>query len=363
MAKQTSLADFHRRRGAAFAAYEDWLLPEHYGDIEQEYRAVRSAVGLIDLSHRAMLQFTGPDRLPFLQGMLSNDLRPLKMFEGQQAAILTQQGKIIADVRVLCAMNSFYLDFWEPLKDKILSHLNRYLVADEVEIVDPNENWQMLSVQGPHAEALLKEVCGLVELPAQAMGHGMIQFDGAPVCVVRADRFGEPGYDVIVGTAKLEQMAQRLTEAGRQHQAQWCGEQAQNILRVEAGVPRYGVDMTEDNLLLETGLDQAVSFTKGCYLGQEVVERIRSRGHVNRKLCGLLLDGLTAARAGDTVSAGGKDAGKITSSVLSPALNRPIALAMITKDYWNPGTVLSVMHQGCAIGATVTPLPFIPSSS
>ena len=146
--------------------------------------------------------------------------------------------------------------------------------------------------RGRTREALLKEVCGLVELPAQAMGHGMIQFDGAPVCVVRADHFGATGFDLIVGTAKLEQMAQRLTEAGRQHQAQWCGEQAQNILRVEAGVPRYGVDLTEDNLLLEIGLDQAVSFTKGCYLGQEVVERIRSRGHVNRKLCGLLLDGL-----------------------------------------------------------------------
>lgn len=359
MAKQSNLIDFHKQHGAVFTEKESWLIAKQFGNPEAEYRAVREAVGLIDLAHRTLLQFTGPDRLPFLQGMLSNDLRSLKMFEGQQATLLTQQGKVIADVRVLCAMNSFYLDFWEPLKDKILAHLNRYLVADEVEINDPSENWQMLSVQGPRAPALLGELFGHSPLPSHPAQHAMIQFDDSPICVVHANRFGEPGFDLIVATTALGHVAKQLTETGKKFSAAWVGEEAQEILRIEAGVPLYGVDFSEESLLLEVGLDNAVSFTKGCYLGQEVVERIRSRGHVNRKLSGLLLDGDEIARPGDQVSAGDKQIGVITSSVHSPSLKRPIALGYIHRDFWTPGTVVSVAHRDGSLAATVTELPFI----
>ena len=359
MAKQSLLAELHRRNHAVFTEQDGWLIADHFGDPSAEYRAVSAAAGLLDFAHRAMLQFTGPDRLSFLQGMLSNDLRQLKMFEGQQATLLTQQGKVVADLRVLCAMNSIYLDFWEPLKDKILAHLNRYLVADEVEINDPSEQWKMLSLQGPLAKSLLEKLLASTELPALPNSHGMFQFDGAPVCVVRADRSGYNGFDVIVQTERLEPIANRLIELG----AAWVGARAQEILRIEAGIPRYGVDFDEDNLLLEVGLDDAVSFTKGCYLGQEIVERIRSRGHVNRKLCGLVLEGPTSAASGDTLSRDGHDAGKITSSVVSIALNRPIALGYVHKDYWAEGTRLTVRHGQDAISATVIKLPFVPVPS
>ena len=158
----------------------------------------------------------------------------------------------------------------------------------------------MLSLQGPRAQVILDQVFANAELPVQPNHHGMVQFDATPVCVVRADRSGPDGFDLIVQTSQLAAFAQRLTELG----AAWVGEQAQNILRIEAGIPRYGIDFSEDNLLLEVALDDAVSFTKGCYLGQEVVERIRSRGHVNKKLCGLVLDGNTPASSGDKISAG-----------------------------------------------------------
>ncbi len=359
MAKQSLLTDRHRRNGAVFVEHDGWLLADHFA-AAAEYRAVRSAAGIFDLSHRAMLQFTGPDRVSFLQGMLSNDVCALKMFDGQQATILTQQGKVIADLRVLCAMNSLYLDFWEPLKEKILAHLNRYLVADEVEINDPNDEWKMLSLQGPRARNMLGEVFTNAELPTQPNQHAMLQFDGAPICVVRADRSGAGGFDLIVQNEQLQTLAQRLTELG----AAWVGERAQNILRIEAGIPRYGIDFTEDNLLLEVGLDNAYSYTKGCYLGQEVVERIRSRGHVNRKLCGLLLDGNAPAGAGDAILAGDHEVGKITSSVASFALNRPIALGYVHKDFWSPETSLAVRHESSSIAAKLTPLPFVaPSAS
>ena len=361
MAKQLPLVKFHKSNGAEFLEVDGWLLPAHFGNSAAEYAAVRSAVGLMDLSHRGLLQLTGPDRLSFLQGMLSNDLRILKPFTGQHATLLSQQGKVIADVRVLCAMNSFYLDFFESLKEKILAHLNRYLVADEVDIADRSNEYATLSVQGPQSEALLRKLIGQAELPERSLQHAMITLDATATCVVYASHTGETGFDLIVPIANLPNIAHKLTEAGKQFSAAWIGEEAQNILRIEAGIPRYGIDFTEDNLLLEVGLDDAVSFSKGCYLGQEVVERIRSRGHVNKKLVGLFLEGQEPARSGDEVIFADKPIGIITSSVHSPTLGRPIALGYVHRDYWNPDTRLVVKHDGIALDARVTNLPFVPA--
>ena len=361
MPEQSTLSSLHKSNGAEFTERDGWLLPAHFGNSATEYAAVRSAVGLMDLSYRGLLQLTGPDRLSFLQGMLSNDLRVLKPFTGQYAALLTQQGKVIADVRVLCAMNSFYLDFFDNLKEKILAHLNRYLVADEVEIVDRSIEYATLSIQGPKSEALLRSLVGQAELPEHPLQHTMITLNGAAICVVFASHTGETGFDFIAPIASLPDIAVKLTEAGKQFSAVWVGETAQNILRVEAGIPRYGVDFTEDNLLLEVGLDHVVSFSKGCYLGQEVVERIRSRGHVNRKLTGLLLGGQEAAYPGDAIAHDDKPIGNITSAVHSPALGRPIALGYVHRDYWNPGTHLIVKHNGIGLDATTTDLPFVPA--
>ena len=356
MAKRSTLYDLQQRLGAVFTIEDGWLMAQCFGDPASEYASVVDSAGLFDLADRAMLQFTGEDRLSYLQGMLSNDLRPLKTFDGQKAAILTQQGKVIADVRVLCSLNSFYLDFREPLKEKILNHLRRYLVADDVEIHDPNEQWKMLSLQGPGAKAILDQLFAGAHLPNQPHQHGMVQYDGSPVCVVRSDRSGYDGFDLIVQNSQLAALARRQIELG----AAWVGAQAQNILRVEAGIPLYGRDFSEDNLLLEVALDDAVSFSKGCYLGQEVVERIRSRGHINRKLCGLLLDGDKPANPGDTLTANTKDVGQITSSVESIALQRPIALGYINKEFWAPGTTLSVRQiGGSETAATVTARPIV----
>jgi len=361
MAKQSLLSTFHQSNGARFVEQDGWLLPAHFANSAAEYAAVRSAAGLIDLSYRGLLQVTGPDRLSFLQGMLSNDLRVLEPFAGQYATLLSQQGKVIADVRVLCAMNSFYLDFLETLKEKIVAHLNRYLVADEVEIADRSNEYATLSIQGPQSEALLRQLLGQVELPAHSLQHAMVNLDATAICIVHASHTGETGFDLIVPIPNLPNVAQKLTESGKQFSAAWVGEEAQNILRVEAGIARYGVDFTEDNLLLEVGLDHAVSFSKGCYLGQEVVERIRSRGHVNKKLVGLSLEGQESAHPGDAIVSADKPVGTITSSVHSPALDRPIALGYVHRDYWNLDTRLIVKHDGILLDARVTDVPFVPA--
>jgi glycine cleavage system T protein len=359
MAKQSILSEFHKSNGAVFVERDGWLLPAHYGDPAAEYQAVRSAVGFSDISHRALLQVTGPDRLPFLQGMLSNDLRLLKPGEGQYAAVLNQQGKVLADVRVLRSDNSFYVDLWDSVREKIAEHLNRYLVADEVEIADRSDDYQLISVQGPRSKALLQSFFNRVDLPDRLMQHVMVDIVGASACVVCDSHTGEAGFDLFVTKLDLTDFARSLTQIGASFSARWVGEEAQEILRLEAGIPRYGIDFTDDNLLLEAGLRDAVSFTKGCYLGQEVVERIRSRGHVNKKLMGLLIDAPQPQLAGDAVIASGRGIGSVTSSAHSPALGRTIALAYINKDYWLPGASVLVHHGGAPIAATVTELPFV----
>lgn len=360
MIRQSPLHELHLSHGAVLGERDGRNLPVHFGRSADEYEAVRSAVGLFDLSHRALLQLTGPDRASFLQGMLSNDVRALQSFEGQYAALLTQQGKVIADVRVLCSLNSFYLDFWDSLREKVSAHLDRYLIADEVEIADRSEEYGMLSLQGPGSHALLSAALAtMIELPTRPRQHAMVEISGAATCVVRESHTGEAGYDLIAPSVSLPAIAAELTAIGKASGAAWVGEDAQEVLRVEAGLPRYGVDFTEENLLLEVGID-AVSFTKGCYLGQEVVERIRSRGHVNKKLCGLLIDGEEAAAPGDSIKAGDREVGRITSSVLSPRLRRPIALGYVHKDFWNPGQVVAIGPT--ETGGTVAALPFLPPS-
>jgi folate-binding protein YgfZ len=361
VAKQSPLSAFHKSNGAVFTESDGRLVPARFGDAAAEYKAVRSTAGLIDRCDRGLIQLTGPDRLSFLQGMLSNDLRDIGPGEGQDAAVLNQQGKVLGDVRVLRSENSFYLDLWEAVKDKIIAHLNRHLVADEVEIADRSDGYGILSIEGPRSRALLRELVGEAELPARLAAHVIVNLDGAAICIVHDSHMGEAGFDLIIPIAALRNIARKATDLGKRIGALWVGTEAENTLRIEAGIPRYGTDITEDHLLLETGLEHAVSFTKGCYLGQEVVERIRSRGHVNKKLCGLLLDGEAPARAGDLIFAADKNIGHVTSAVYSPALARPIVLGYLHRDFWTPGSKVSVDRGGESLTATVAGLPFVPS--
>jgi folate-binding protein YgfZ len=358
VAKESPLAEIHRLNGAEFGEENGWLLPSRFGDPMQEYRSVRSHVGLLDFCHRGILRFTGPDRVSFLQGMISNDVKKLSDGEGMAAAFLNVQGKILADSRILCTADSLIVDLWEFLKGKIVAHLDRYLIADEVEIADLSGELGVLSLQGPMSGPLLKELLEEAEIPAAEHSHREFSIQGAEVRVIRSSHTGEEGYDLMAKKQDLSSILTRVQKLGGKFGARWIGSQALEILRVEAGIPRYGSDMTEDNLLLETGLERAVSFQKGCYLGQEVVERIRSRGHVNRRLAGIVLDGDSCPAAADPVHADHKEIGKITSSVFSPFLNHPIALGYVHRDYLKPEIPVSIHHNSEILTARIASLPF-----
>ena len=362
MARSTPLVEIHRANGAELGEEDGWIVPSHFGVPLEEYQAVRSRVGLLDMCDHTALHLTGPDRVSYLQGMVTNDVKALTPGTGLYAAVLDVSGKMLADLRVFCTEASFILLLREPLKQKVIAHLNRYLVADDVEIEDHDGGYGMISLQGPEARSLLGAVTSAKELPSQVHSHLLLRIGGREIRVIRSTHTGEDGFDLLMEVHDLAPVVSLLEKAGADFSPRWIGLRAQELLRMEAGVPRYGADMDDEKLFPETGLEQAVSYHKGCYLGQEVVERIRSRGHVNRKLAGMALEGEAPVIRGDKIICAGKEIGRVTSSVFSPALKRPIALGYVQRDYLQPGTQISVERNGQLIAGAIAPLPFHPAS-
>ena len=352
--KISSLDDFHKGNGAVFRERAGWRLPARFGDPAAEYDSVRAAAGWLDLADRALLSITGPDSVEWLQGMVSNDVKALSAGEGVPAAVLNIQGKILADLRVFRTDDAFLVELREPLAAGVLEHLDRYLIADEVEIAEPSPGLAVLSIQGPQAEAALSGLLDAGSLPAGELCHGEVECAGIRLRVVRATHTGESGFDLLVPRNRLLTLA--TLPAARD--IPWIGLEAQETLRIEAGIPRYGVDMDAETLLLETSLDGAVSFSKGCYLGQETVERIHSRGHVNRRLVGLEVRGRTVPEPGDPLLGEDRNIGRVTSAVASPRLRCPIALAYVHRSYVEPGSAVTIEHGDERIPALVHALPF-----
>ena len=352
--KISSLDHFHKGNGAVFVEREGWSLPSRFGGPAAEYDAVRSAAGWLDLADRTLLSVTGPDSVEWLQGMLSNDVAALGPGDGTPAAVLNIQGKILADVRVFRDADGFLLDLNEPLAAGIVEHLNHYLIADEVEISDRSGDLAMLSIQGAGAETALTGLLNAVALPAADLAHAELECPVGRLRVIRASHTGEPGFDIVATTRDI--LATVSLPAASD--IAWIGHEARQTLRIEAGIPLYGVDMDADTLLLETSLDNAISFTKGCYLGQETVERIHSRGHVNRRLTGLKIEGDVVPDPGDPLLDGDRGIGRVTSATASPRTACPIALGYVHRDHLAPGSPVTIAHGDATMAAAVHTLPF-----
>jgi folate-binding protein YgfZ len=295
-----------------------------------------------DLSARARLQLTGPDRVRFLHGMVTNDIEALAPGAGCRAAMLTVKGKLLADLIVYADEERLLLEFDGELREKIRGVVERHIVMDDVEVEDVTDGTREVGVYGADARAAIERALGAPVGELLPYHHRLI--GGARVAA--ATELALPGYHVL-GAAVPAIEGEPL------------GDAAFEVMRIEAGTPRYGVDMEEDRLVLEAGIDDAISLTKGCYLGQEVVARATARGHINRKLRGLVLDGAEPAARGAKLSGAGRDdAGQITSSVFSPRLGRAIALGYVHRSLWDAGTELTVHDPAGARRATVADLPF-----
>jgi len=321
------------------------------------YQAARQRAAFIERSSRGRLLVSGSDRASYLQGLLTNDTVALKAGEGCYAAYLTPQGRMISDLLVYELGDVILLSLPGDVKDAVLAKLDQFIFSEDVQLGDVTATFGQVAVVGPDAARLVSSVTDdsqatrLSSLPE----HGNLRsaIAGRPAIVTRVTDVGEPGFEIYIERAEVGPLKARLVDAGV---VELDGDTAE-VLRVEAGVPEFHRDMDEETIPLEAGIEsRAISQTKGCYVGQEVIIRVLHRGHgrVARKLVGLTLDGDVIPARGSIVKSDQKDVGEITSSVRSIALDKPIALGYLQRDFLAPGTQVSID----GTRAVVTQLPF-----
>jgi len=312
------------------------------------YRALREASAVIRRGDRGVLGVTGADRLVWLQGLLTNDVSALRPGESCYAAYLTPQGRMITDMRVVEAEDRTLLEVPAVLAEALRNKLDSLLFTEDAQVSDLSATLGVIDVIGPEADRVFERA--RAERPA-------------PTAVVRDDLYGVPSLTLFVDAAEAPDVARALLTAG----ATETTLETLDVLRIEAGRPLFLVDMDEHTIPLEAGLeDRAISFTKGCYVGQEVIVRVTHRGHgrVAKKLVGLLLPKAASPHPVDLIRSGDREIGRVTSAAWSPALERQIALGYVHRDFSEPGTPVDVQTQHATVPATVALLPFVaPMSS
>lgn len=357
-----ALHEFHHALNARFTEVNGAETVGDYGDSLAEYTALREGAGVLDLSFRGRICLTGADRVRFLHGQVTNDVKRLGPGEGCYAALVTAKGKMQSDLNVYCLADELLLDFEPGLAQSVAQRLGKYVVADDVQVVDVAPHYGLWSVQGPKAGEVVRGLEIFPEIPAAPWTFRQIA-DGTlgEIYLINQPRTGLAGFDLFVPTHSLDAVADRLIAAARSTGGRACGWRALELARIEAGIPRFGVDMDETNIPLECGIEpRAVSYSKGCYIGQEVINRIHTIGHVTKELRGLrLADDLRALPVkGDKLFHAGKDAGYITSAATSPALKANLALGYVRREAAKAGTELVLQTADGESPARVVALPF-----
>jgi folate-binding protein YgfZ len=328
------------------------------------YEAVRGGgAGLFDLSARGRVEVSGGEAVMFLNGMLTNDVAKLEDGAWMHAAFPNPQGRLVASARVLRDGARFVFDTEPATYAALLKLLERFTLAGDFRVRDLTPGTALVSLQGARASEVVRSVFGeeVARLARSRVARADEAPEGEATLVIRATHTAEDGFDIFVKAESAAALWRSLVAAG----ATPAGADALEVLRVEAGVPRYGADASDANVVLEVVDEaEAVSYTKGCYAGQEIIARIHWRGHVAKRLAGLVLDAdadaapPADARLRDPL--GGREAGRITSSVYSPRLRTRVALALVKYDFLAPGTELKVFDGDAEIGAArVAELPLV----
>lgn len=360
---ETPLEKSHINLGATIIECEGWRVPASYGDVSAEYLSVRGkGAGLIDLTPRGRIMVGGSEAIQFLNGLITNDMKTLERNAWMPAAFPNVQGRLIASVRVMKVDDSsegnpsFLLDTEPSTHERVFRTIERFTLAGDFRVTDISNETVQLALQGEAAEGLLNTVLGenVANLPSN--GTMATRWQDAELTVVRASHTGADGFDVILKAENASSFWNALLAAG----ARPVGYEALEVLRIEAGIPRYGIDMDETNVVTETALDDAVSYTKGCYVGQEIIARIKYRGHVAKKLIGLRFNEQVAISAGAVIkSVDDKEIGRVTSVAYSPRLEQTIGLGYVKYDYVTPGTEVRTESADNEVKSVVTDLPFV----
>lgn len=374
---KSPLDETHRRLGAEMFVQNGWSLPANYGDTLLEYASVREGgVGVIDVTPRGRILVRGSEAVSFLNGLITNDMKTLAEGRSMAAAFPNVQGRLIASVRVIRltdeeadqstpalprrgtrenACPTFLIDTEAATHQAVLRIIERFTLAGDFRVRDVTAQTAQLTVQGKKSATVVRLVLGEAAAGLRTDEALQTSWQESDVAISRATHTGEDGFDLIVNAPEASRLWDALHGAG----ARPVGYNALEIMRIEAGLPRYGVDMDDTNVVTEA-LDDAVSYTKGCYVGQEIIARIKYRGHVAKKLTGLKFAQAVKVESGAAIKAmDDKEVGRLTSTTYSPHLGRTIALGYVKYDYLASETQVKVTTEQGDVEARIAELPFV----
>jgi folate-binding protein YgfZ len=365
----TPLLNEHKIAGATLSPFHGVTLPEQFTAFPEEYRAAREAVAIFDTNWHTIVELSGPDRVRYLNAIVSNDVKSLGEGRGTLALLLKPQGHILAELEIYALQDRLLVLSHASVRERTVATLDKFIIMDDVTLSDVTDRFGSLAIEGPRAGTVIAEACGLALEGFSEHAIAEVEIDGVACHLIRHSHFGFPGAEIIAPRERLALLWRNLHASVIAQHGAAIGTRAVNSLRLEAGIPWFPDDFNDSVIPHEAALEAThISFSKGCYTGQEIVERVRSRGQVNRRRVQLKFSvadppvPLTRLYARDTESqsagskgaqpAGGsvevaeragaetKDVGIITSSAFSPATDAAIGMAYVRREHNAPGTVL-----------------------
>jgi folate-binding protein YgfZ len=360
MTIDTPLRTVHEILGAKMAEFFGCTLPANYGDAEREYKFARESAGLVDKNYRALVSLTGADRVRYLNAMLTNNIRDLAPGQGNISLLLSPQGRILAEVETLALPDRLLCVSHAMIREKLVATLEKFIIMDDVTLEDITERMGTVALEGPKTPEIVREICGLGLNSLTELGHAEATIAGIACRVVHRTPGAVPSAEFIVDRAQLAALWNLLLEKARAHGGGPVGYEALNALRLEAGIPWYGYDFDENQIPHQAALEAThISFTKGCYTGQEIVERVRSQGNVQRRRVMLRFSGDTVPARGEPLFSGTAEVGFVTRAARSPKFASVIGMGYVRREQMEPGS--KVTWKGGE--ATVIETPGAPQSA
>ena len=341
MPLETPLLDIHRSAGAKLGEYFGTFLPASFGEFAPEYTALRESVALIDSNYRAYFSFTGPDRQRYVNAILTSNVRDLKPGQGTVGLLLNPQGHILAEVETFANESNILAGSHAMIRERTLATFDKFIIMDDVTLEDVTDSFGTLGLAGPQTAALLAELGASEFADLALLAHREITLGNVPCRVVRRELAGSPAATLIVAREHLQALWADLAAGVRRHGGVPAGMDALNSLRLECGIAWFGHDYDDRQIPHEAGLEHShISYEKGCYTGQEIVERVRSRGHANRRLAELSFAAEQPPAPATKLLVAGAEVGIVTSAAMSPALGQPIGLGYLRREHSAIGTTI-----------------------
>jgi len=357
---ETLLAKTHLSAGAKLGVWFGCALPDDFGDAAAEYRRARESVALIDKNYRAYLSFTGPDRVRYLNAILTNNIKDLAAGQGNVSLLLNPQGHILAEIETYAFADKLFCVSYAMIRERLIEWLDKYIIMDDVTMTDDTERYGTLALEGPKAAEVTRSLSGIdleqlselagvdAEIPRFAQDD-IAGKSGTkvviPCRIVKRSPGGVAGAEFVAERGRLQELWQTLSDAARSYGCGPMGYSALSALRLSQGVPWFGYDFGEKQIPHEAGLQGShISYTKGCYTGQEIVERVRSRGQVNRQRVQLVFSGDSSKEIvpepGTTLTLDGKEVGYVTRAAKSWDPARIIGMGYVRREASAPGSSL-----------------------